>query len=54
MVCPTCKGQKPIISGLQAEPEFEDLVVLRVDFDARKDVVRSSRTVAGLWIAIGA
>lgn len=39
--CPTCKAQKPIISGLQTKPEFKDLVVLRVDFDAQKDVVRS-------------
>lgn len=39
--CPTCKAQKPIIAGLRAKPEFKDLVVLRVDFDAQKDVVRS-------------
>ena len=39
--CPTCKAQHPILSGLEAEPKFEDLVVLNVDFDSQKDVLRS-------------
>jgi thioredoxin 1 len=39
--CPTCKAQKPILSGLAAKPKFKDLVMLDVDFDSQKDVVRS-------------
>ncbi len=39
--CPTCKAQKPIISGLSAKPRFANLVVFEVDFDSQKDVVRS-------------
>ena len=39
--CPTCKAQHPILSGLEAEPRFKDLVVLAVDFDSQKDVLRS-------------
>ncbi len=39
--CPTCKAQHPILSGLEAEPKFKDLVVLDVDFDSQKDVLRS-------------
>ena len=39
--CPTCKAQHPILSGLEAQPKFEDLVVLNVDFDSQKDVLRS-------------
>lgn len=39
--CPTCRAQKPIIAALKAKPAFKDLVVLRVDFDAQKDVVRA-------------
>ena len=39
--CPTCKAQRPILSGLEAEPKFKDLVVLDVDFDSQKDVVRA-------------
>jgi thioredoxin 1 len=38
--CPTCAAQKPILGALEATPEFADLVVLNVDFDSQKDVVR--------------
>lgn len=39
--CPTCKAQKPILSELLATPAFRDVVVFEVDFDSRKDVLRS-------------
>ncbi len=39
--CPTCKAQAPIIESLSANPAYKDLVILEVDFDAQKDVVRS-------------
>ena len=39
--CPTCKAQKPILSELMGQPKFKDLQVFEVDFDSRKDVVRS-------------
>lgn len=39
--CPTCAQQKPIIDGLAATSEFSKLVVLHVDFDSQKDVVRA-------------
>ena len=38
--CPTCKAQHPILSNLEAEPKFKDLVVFDVDFDSQKDVLR--------------
>jgi thioredoxin 1 len=38
--CPTCAAQKPILDRLKAEPEFKHLVVLTVDFDTQKTVVR--------------
>ena len=38
--CPTCKQQAPHISKIIAEPRFKDLVVLSVDFDAQKDVLK--------------
>lgn len=38
--CPTCKAQRPILSGLEADAKFKDLVVLDVDFDSQKDVLR--------------
>ena len=41
--CPTCKAQIPILARLFATPKFADLVVLRVDFDRQKDIVRSFR-----------
>ena len=39
--CPTCAKQKPILSALEKEPAFKDLVVYHVDFDSQKDVVRA-------------
>lgn len=38
--CPTCKAQKPILAELKAMPKFKDLVILEVDFDSQKDVLR--------------
>jgi thiol:disulfide interchange protein len=38
--CPTCKAQKPILSELTSQPKFSRMVVLRVDFDRQKDVVK--------------
>ena len=39
--CPTCKAQRPILTNLEAEPRFKDLVVFSVDFDSQKDVLRT-------------
>jgi thiol-disulfide isomerase/thioredoxin len=39
--CPTCHAQKPILSSIEAEPAFKDLVVLDIDFDSQKDLVRN-------------
>jgi thioredoxin 1 len=39
--CPTCKAQMPILGKLTAEPAFSNMVVLRVDFDDQKDIVRA-------------
>ena len=38
--CPTCKAQTAILGPMFEDPNFADLTVLRVDFDAQKDVVR--------------
>ena len=42
--CPTCRAQEPIISALIREPKNADFVVLRVDFDNQKDVLKRLRT----------
>ena len=39
--CPTCRAQQPILQKLTTDPRFRDLVVLTVDFDSQKDVLRS-------------
>lgn len=41
--CPTCRAQEPIISELLREPKHAGFVVLRVDFDNQKDVVKRFR-----------
>ena len=38
--CPTCRAQAPILSELEAQAKFKDLLVVRVDFDSQKDAVR--------------
>ena len=39
--CPTCKAQAPIIKSLTAKPEFQNLIVLKVDFDSQKDALKA-------------
>ena len=41
--CPTCRAQEPIISELMRDAKNADFVVLRVDFDNQKDVVKRFR-----------
>lgn len=38
--CPTCRAQKPTIDTLVSSPDYPDLLVLEVDFDSQKDVLR--------------
>lgn len=38
--CPVCKAQKPILSGLYADPKYKDLLVFEVDFDSQKAALR--------------
>ena len=37
--CPVCAKQRPILSQLEQQPAFKDLVVFMVDFDSQKSVV---------------
>jgi len=39
--CPTCKAQKPIVDGLLKQGAYKDVVVLTVDFDADKPVLKA-------------
>jgi thioredoxin 1 len=39
--CPTCKAQAPILAKLTADPKFKNLQVFEVDFDSRKDVLKT-------------
>lgn len=38
--CPTCKAQHPVISDLASDPANPDLLVLEVDFDSQKQILR--------------
>ncbi len=37
--CPTCRAQKTVLSQLESEAQFKELVVFDVDFDAQKPIV---------------
>lgn len=39
--CPTCKAQAPILSDLENQNKFRDLMVFHVDFDSQKDAVKA-------------
>ncbi len=39
--CPTCKAQAPILSDLEKQDKFRNLMVFRVDFDSQKDAVKA-------------
>jgi thioredoxin len=39
--CPICAKQRPILSKLEAEPRFKNLIVYNIDFDSQKDQVRA-------------
>lgn len=38
--CPTCKAQEPIIESLTSREPYTDFVVLKVDFDDQREIVR--------------
>lgn len=44
--CPTCKAQQEVFESLESKPEFAKVVLLKVDFDSQKDVVRSFKAQA--------
>ncbi|MCC8955378.1 thioredoxin family protein [Bradyrhizobium sp. Pear77] len=39
--CPTCKAQAPILSDLERQNKFRNLMVFHVDFDSQKDAVKA-------------
>lgn len=39
--CPTCRAQMAMLDRLETEDQFKDVVILRVDYDTQKDVMRS-------------
>jgi thioredoxin len=41
--CPTCRAQKPILSKLEGSSKFKNMVVLDIDFDSSKDLLRKLR-----------
>jgi thioredoxin 1 len=39
--CPVCKAQQAVLGGLNQDPKYADLTVLKVDFDNQPDVLKS-------------
>lgn len=39
--CPTCKAQRSVLKGLEANPAYKDVTVFSVDFDNQADVVKA-------------
>lgn len=41
--CSTCRAQKPIVNALSREPNYRNVTVLAVDFDADKPALKEFR-----------
>lgn len=41
--CPFCARQQRVLTGLQTEPEFKDVVIFRLDFDHQKEEMKAFR-----------
>lgn len=39
--CETCQAQRAVLDGLEKESAFKDYVIITIDFDTQKDVMRS-------------
>jgi len=39
--CETCQAQRVVLDKLEKDPTFKDYVVITIDFDTQKDVMRS-------------
>lgn len=39
--CETCHAQRAVLNKLETEDAFKDLVILTIDYDKQKDVMRS-------------
>jgi thiol-disulfide isomerase/thioredoxin len=44
--CSTCKAQAPILSRLGSDPRFKDMVRFNIDFDSKKDLLRTFKVRA--------
>lgn len=44
--CPVCRAQNPILTQFTREPEFNDLVVFKIDFDTQKADVRELKATS--------
>lgn len=44
--CPTCRAQRPIVQSLATNSTYKEVVVLTVDFDANKPILKEFRVGA--------
>ncbi len=42
--CGTCQAQEKVLDALSARPDLADLTILRVDYDAQRDVMQRFNT----------
>jgi thioredoxin 1 len=38
--CPTCRAQEKVINSFRHNPEYKGMVILRVDFDVEKELLK--------------
>ena len=41
--CPFCARQQRVLTGLQTDPQFKDIIIFRLDFDHQKEELKAFR-----------
>ncbi len=44
--CETCQAQRAVLNKLEVEPAYKDLLILTIDYDKQKDVMRSYKVTS--------
>ena len=44
--CETCLAQRAVLNKLETDPAYKDLLILTIDYDKQKDVMRSFKVTS--------
>ena len=44
--CETCQAQRAVLNKLEADPAYKDYLIITIDYDKQKDVMRSFKVTS--------